>query len=80
MADTTRRGLGHGHLDLGGVVDALVRIEYGGAIVVEIVAPGPDPFRAIKDERSASILDADIRESLGRLRALWPRPEGRPRG
>jgi sugar phosphate isomerase/epimerase len=75
VADTTRRGLGHGHLDLGAVVDALARIDYGGALVVEIMAPGPDPFRAIKDERSAGILDVDIRESLRRLRACWPAPE-----
>ena len=81
VADTTRRGLGHGHLDLGAVVDALAFVDYGGAIVVEIMAPGPDPFRAIKDERSAGILDADIRESLGRLRACWPpRGGGRPAG
>ena len=76
-ADTTRRGLGHGHLDLAAVIDALAGIDYRGAIVVEIMAPGPDPFRAIKDERSAGILDADIRASLDRLRALWP-PAGRP--
>src|SRR6185436_8688410 len=82
VADTTRRGLGHGHLDLEAVTAALAAIDYGGALVVEIVAPGPDPFRAIKDERSAKILDGDIRESLARLRALWPsrgpvRPPGR---
>jgi D-psicose/D-tagatose/L-ribulose 3-epimerase len=71
-ADTTRRGLGHGHLDLGAIAGALTRIDYGGAIVVEIMAPGPDPFRAIKDEQSAAILDRDIRESLDRLRAHWP--------
>ena len=71
-ADTTRRGLGHGHLDLGAVADALASVDYGGAIVVEIMAPGPDPFRAIKDERSAEILDGDIRDSLRRLRACWP--------
>ncbi|MGH7358886.1 MAG: sugar phosphate isomerase/epimerase family protein, partial [Candidatus Rokuibacteriota bacterium] len=80
VADTTRRGLGHGHLDLAGAMDALARIDYGGALVVEIVAPGPDPFRAIKDERSAGILDGDIRESLVRLRAHWPPPGRRPRG
>ena len=74
VADTTRRGLGHGHLDLGAVADALASVNYGGAIVVEIMAPGPDPFRAIKDERSAEILDTDIRESLSRLRARWPLP------
>jgi len=77
-ADTTRRGLGHGHLDLGAVTEALASIDYAGAIVVEIMAPGPDPFRAIKDERSAAILDQDIRESLARLRAVWPPTERRP--
>jgi sugar phosphate isomerase/epimerase len=82
VADTTRRGLGHGHLDLSPVVEALTRIAYGGALVVEIMAPGPDPFLAIKDEHSTEILDRDIRESLDRLRAHWPpraavRPPGR---
>jgi sugar phosphate isomerase/epimerase len=72
VADTTRRGLGHGHLDLGPIVNALARIGYGGALVVEIMAPGPDPFRAIKGEASAGILDGDIRESLLRLKTLWP--------
>jgi sugar phosphate isomerase/epimerase len=73
VADTTRRGLGHGHLDLGTAVGALAGIDYGGALVVEIMAPGPDPFRAIKDQHSAGTLDRDIRESLDRLRACWPR-------
>jgi sugar phosphate isomerase/epimerase len=76
VADTTRRGLGHGHLDLPAVAAALAEIDYGGAVVVEIMAPGPDPFRAIKDEQSAGILDGDIRESLARLRAHWPRSAG----
>jgi sugar phosphate isomerase/epimerase len=81
VADTTRRGLGHGHLDLGPIVDALASIDYSGALVVEIMAPGPDPFRAIKDESSACILDGDIRQSLDRLRARWPpRTGGRPAG
>jgi D-psicose/D-tagatose/L-ribulose 3-epimerase len=81
VADTTRRGLGHGHLDLEPITGALARIDYGGALVVEIMAPGPDPFRAIKDERSAEILDRDIRESLDRLRAQRPlRVAARPTG
>ena len=78
VADTTRRGLGHGHLDPEPVFEALRRIDYGGALVVEIMAPGPDPFQAIKDERSRDILDRDIRESLDRLRAHWP-PRAAPR-
>ena len=63
------------------VTEALAAIDYGGALVVEIVAPGPDPFQAIKDEHSAEILDGDLRESLDRLRAHWPRVgAARPRG
>jgi sugar phosphate isomerase/epimerase len=81
VADTTRRGLGHGHLDIGTVVDALAGIDYGGAVVVEIMAPGPDPFRAIKDQHSAGILDQDLRQSLERLRDRWPpRASGRSAG
>ena len=81
VADTTRRGLGHGHLDLDPIVGALARIDYGGALVVEIMAPGPDPFQAIKDAHSSEILDRDIRQSLDRLRARWPpRAAARPPG
>ena len=81
VADTTRRGLGHGHLDLEPIIEALKRIDYGGALVVEIMAPGPDPFQAIKDAHSAEILDRDIRQSLDRLRARWPpRAAARPPG
>jgi D-psicose/D-tagatose/L-ribulose 3-epimerase len=79
VADTTRRGLGHGHLDLAAVAVALAEIDYGGAMVVEIMAPGPDPFQAIKDEHSAAILDKDLRESLTRLRAHWARRAGTDR-
>jgi sugar phosphate isomerase/epimerase len=72
VADTNRRGLGQGHLDLEAALAALAAIGYGGALVVEVMAPGPDPFRALKDAGSPGILDRDIRESLARLRAVWP--------
>jgi len=71
-ADTNRQGLGRGHLELGAVAGALGRIGYAGAVVVEVMAPGPDPFRAIKDDRSATILDGYLRESLARLRRTLP--------
>ena len=61
------------------VTVALAEIDYGGAVVVEIMAPGPDPFQAIKDEHSAAILDKDLRESLTQLRAHWPRRAGADR-
>jgi sugar phosphate isomerase/epimerase len=68
VADTNREGLGRGHLDLGPVARALGDVGYGGAVVVEVTAPGPDPFQPIKDARSPSILDGYLRESLTRLR------------
>jgi D-psicose/D-tagatose/L-ribulose 3-epimerase len=73
VADTNRRGLGQGHLDLDAAVAALAEVGYRGALVVEIMAPGPDPFRAIKDAGSAAILDEDLRASRRRLAAVWPR-------
>lgn len=68
VADTNRRGLGRGHLALAPVAAALGDVGYAGAIVVEVMPPGPDPFRAIKDERSPAILDDYIRESRAELK------------
>lgn len=71
VADTNRQGLGRGHLDLAAAAAALQEIGYAGSVVVEVMPPGPDPFRSIKDERSAAILDGYIQESLRRLRQHW---------
>jgi sugar phosphate isomerase/epimerase len=70
LADTNRQGLGRGHLDLPACLAALDRADYTGALVLEVMAPGPDPFRAVKDARSPELVDAFLRESLARLRAL----------
>ena len=78
VADTNREGLGRGHLELAAVARALREIRYGGAIVLEVMPPGPDPFRAIKDDRSREILDGYIRESLAPLRRHWAGED--PRG
>ncbi len=71
VADTNRQGLGRGHLDLAAVAAALREIRYAGAVVLEVMPPGPDPFCAIKDDRSPGILDGFIRESLAYLRRHW---------
>jgi len=76
VADTNRRGLGRGHLDLAACLAALADVAYTGALVVEVMPPGPDPFSPIKDARSAAILDGYLRESLTRLRAF---PDVAPR-
>lgn len=68
VADTNREGLGRGHLDLEACLAALRDVGYEGALVMEMTAPGPDPFRPIKDARSAGIVDGYLRESVARLR------------
>ena len=73
VADTNREGLGRGHLDLDGCLAALRGIGYAGALVLEVVPPGPDPLRPIKDGRSAAILDGFLRDSVARLRGGLPR-------
>ncbi len=71
VADTNRQGLGRGHLHMAAVATALREIRYAGAIVVEVIPPGPDPFCSIKDGRSRGILDGYICESLASLRRHW---------
>jgi D-psicose/D-tagatose/L-ribulose 3-epimerase len=68
-ADSNRRGLGRGHLDLAACVGALRAVGYGGAVVLEVMAPGPDPFTPIKDAGSPAILDRYLVESIAQLRA-----------
>lgn len=80
LADTNRQGLGRGHLDLAAILEALRAIQYQGAAVLEVMPPGPDPFRSIEDERSAALIDVYLAESLERLRAHAGPDEGRPRG
>lgn len=70
-ADTNRQGLGRGHLDLAAVTRALRDIGYTGSVVLEVMPPGPNPFRSIKDAESPQILDAYLRESLGLLQRQW---------
>jgi sugar phosphate isomerase/epimerase len=69
VADSNRQGLGRGHLDLSVCLAALREIGYAGALVLEVLPPGPDPFRPIKDARSAGILDGYLRESRRHLQA-----------
>jgi len=62
-ADSNRQGIGRGHIDFGAQVGALVDIGYPGPIILECTAPGPDPFAAIKDERSLGWLETYLQES-----------------
>jgi D-psicose/D-tagatose/L-ribulose 3-epimerase len=63
VADSNRQGIGRGHTDFAAQSAALADIGYDGPIVLECTAPGPDPFVAIKDERSLQWLELYLRES-----------------
>jgi len=70
LADTNRQGLGWGHLDLTALFRTLHEIEYQGPVCLEFMAPGPNPFVAVKGEGSMTDLEAFSRDSIALLRAL----------
>lgn len=63
MADSNRQAIGRGHIKLGAHLWALEDIGYTGPIIMECMAPGPDPFTPIKDEDSRPWLETYLRES-----------------
>jgi sugar phosphate isomerase/epimerase len=63
VADSNRQGIGRGHTDFSAQLAALDDIGYGGPIILECTAPGPDPFRAIKDADSRTWLEKYLSES-----------------
>jgi len=69
-ADSNRRGVGLGHTDFSGLFRALHDIGYGGDVVVECTAPGPDPFTPVKGEGWKDTLDSDLQRSLEAVRRL----------
>ncbi len=68
VADTNRRGLGRGHLDVTALVEALRGIGYAGAMVLEVVPTGADATAPDIDDRLPSIIDGYLRESVIALR------------
>ena len=70
-ADSNRQGLGRGHTDFGSQFDALDEIAYKGPVIFECTAPGPDPFKAIKDEKSLYWLETYLAESRSYVLDAW---------
>lgn len=62
-ADSNRQGIGRGHTDFQAQMAALSAIGYGGPIILECTAPGPDPFTPIKDAGSLAWLETYLQES-----------------
>ena len=69
VADSNRQGVGRGHTDFSAQLQALREVDYRGPIILEVTAPGPDPFTAIKDADSRTWLETYLRESVAWLRA-----------
>jgi sugar phosphate isomerase/epimerase len=70
VADSNRQGVGRGHTDFVALFRALKDVRYDGSIIVENVAPGPDPFTALKGDDPIGCLESYLDESL-RLMKLY---------
>ena len=72
LADSNRQAIGRGHIDFCGLLNTLDEIHYHGPLILEVAAPGPDPFVAIKDEGSLDWVTRYHHESVEWLRQ-WER-------
>jgi D-psicose/D-tagatose/L-ribulose 3-epimerase len=70
VADSNRQAVGRGHTHFIPIFRALKDIGYTGSIVVENVAPGPDPFTPLKGEDPIGSVETYLEETL-RLMELY---------
>ncbi len=71
VADTNRRGLGGGHLDVAAMTTALRGIGYAGALVLEVVPTGADATASDADAGRARLVDEYVRGSVVVLRTQF---------
>jgi sugar phosphate isomerase/epimerase len=71
VADSNRRGLGRGHLDLASIAAALRSVDYGGSVVLELVPPGASPYDVLRPDVVTDIVDGYVRESVRALRQAF---------
>jgi sugar phosphate isomerase/epimerase len=71
VADTNRRGLGQGHLDLGPIVAALREVGYSAAAVLEIAPPEAPLLPDAPDAQWDALLDRYVRESVAAWRTAF---------
>lgn len=68
-ADSHRGAVGSGHTDFAAQLAALDAIGYGGPIILECTAPGPNPFTPMKAADSLDKLKVFLQESRAWLRS-----------
>ncbi|MDI2091223.1 sugar phosphate isomerase/epimerase family protein [Commensalibacter oyaizuii] len=69
-ADSNRGAIGEGHTDFAAQFGALNDIQYSGPIILEVAAPGPDPFNTNKGEGFKEVLQKQLVKSVQAIRAL----------
>lgn len=69
VADNNRAGVGHGSMDFRPLLAALDRIGYIGAVSLEAMPPGGNPFRSTTEE-DVPLMERYSREFVPRMRAL----------
>jgi sugar phosphate isomerase/epimerase len=74
VAESNRRGLGRGHLDLSALAAALGAVDYRGSIVLEVVPPGASPYAVLRPALVAEMVDDYVRESVRALRKTLTLP------
>lgn len=69
-ADSNRAGIGEGHIDFRAQIESLDAIGYQGPIILEVNAPGPNPFTPDKGEGFPDVVERQLLGSVERLRTL----------
>ncbi|CAM3337574.1 sugar phosphate isomerase/epimerase [Paracoccus nototheniae] len=70
LADNHRGAVGDGQIDFAAQLTALDDIAYGGPLIVEPAAPGPDPFRTDKGPGYRDRLEDILTRSVRAIRAM----------
>jgi sugar phosphate isomerase/epimerase len=71
LADSNRRALGRGHLDVLAIAAAVRAVDYRGSIILEVVPPGASPYDVLDRDRALQIVDEYVRESVRVLRQAF---------
>ncbi len=69
-ADSNRCGVGQGNTDFAAQINTLNEIDYAGPIILEVNAPGPNPFTPNKGKGFQSIVTDQLAQSVQALRSL----------
>lgn len=64
IGDSNRQGIGQGHANIYEQIEVLHKIDYRGPIIMEMTAPGPNPFTPVKEEGYIEVVKNYYKDSL----------------